>query len=168
MLIWFATLNLLNVIVWTFIQLICHCVGNAGPYAWVKYVPGQPILPNQPNEGSVKRRNEMKRMRQRLAFMLVRVCEPFHCFSIHLNFLGSLVKQFKHYVKRFNESNGCELSQYTLFWLVGFVVLNIWWLNYTSLILHLFNLGWIGFEELGIFRTCPYEMDIFQYKTSIS
>ncbi|KAM7524111.1 hypothetical protein LguiA_014013 [Lonicera macranthoides] len=41
-----------------------------GPYAWVKYVPGQPILPNQPNEGSVKRRNEKKRMRQRLAFML--------------------------------------------------------------------------------------------------
>ncbi|KAI8542562.1 hypothetical protein RHMOL_Rhmol08G0147100 [Rhododendron molle] len=42
----------------------------AGPYAWVKCVPGEPILPNQPNEGSVKRRNEKKRMRQRRAFIL--------------------------------------------------------------------------------------------------
>ncbi|XP_059645422.1 uncharacterized protein LOC132286987 [Cornus florida] len=41
-----------------------------GPYAWVKYVPGQPILPNQPNEGSVKNRNERKRRRQRRAFIL--------------------------------------------------------------------------------------------------
>ncbi|CAL5366317.1 unnamed protein product [Camellia sinensis] len=41
-----------------------------GPYAFVKYVPGEPILPNQPNEGSVKRRNEKKRMRQRRAFIL--------------------------------------------------------------------------------------------------
>ncbi|KAH7841262.1 hypothetical protein Vadar_027695 [Vaccinium darrowii] len=41
-----------------------------GPYAWVKCVPGEPILPNQPNEGSVKRRNEKKRMRQKRAFML--------------------------------------------------------------------------------------------------
>ncbi|CAK9157088.1 unnamed protein product [Ilex paraguariensis] len=41
-----------------------------GPYAWVKYVPGQPILPNNPNEGSVKHRNEKKRIRQRLAFIL--------------------------------------------------------------------------------------------------
>ncbi|KAI8553776.1 hypothetical protein RHMOL_Rhmol05G0042600 [Rhododendron molle] len=32
----------------------------AGPYAWVKCVPGEPILPNQPNEGSAKRRNEKK------------------------------------------------------------------------------------------------------------
>ncbi|OWM88832.1 uncharacterized protein LOC116211026 [Punica granatum] len=40
-----------------------------GPYAWVKYVPGQPILPNQPNEGSVKRRNEKKRIRLRKAFI---------------------------------------------------------------------------------------------------
>lgn len=46
---------------------------NLGPYAWVKYVPGEPILPNQPNEGSVKRRNEKKRMRLRRAFILVRV-----------------------------------------------------------------------------------------------
>lgn len=44
---------------------------NLGPYAWVKYVPGEPILPNQPNEGSVKRRNEKKRMRLRRAFILV-------------------------------------------------------------------------------------------------
>ncbi|KAE9467007.1 hypothetical protein C3L33_01074, partial [Rhododendron williamsianum] len=47
-----------------------------GPYAWVKCVPGEPILPNQPNEGSVKRRNEKKRMRQRRAFILVRVVQP--------------------------------------------------------------------------------------------
>ncbi|KAL2464929.1 hypothetical protein Adt_40780 [Abeliophyllum distichum] len=41
-----------------------------GPYAWVKYVPGQPILPNQPNEGSVKQRNEKKRIKQQRAFIL--------------------------------------------------------------------------------------------------
>ncbi|GAB4853324.1 hypothetical protein Ancab_017503 [Ancistrocladus abbreviatus] len=41
-----------------------------GPYAWVKYVPGQPVLPNQPNEGSVKLRNEKKRRRQRREFIL--------------------------------------------------------------------------------------------------
>ena len=46
---------------------------NAGPYAWVKYTPGEPILPNNPNEGSVKRRNEKKRMRLRRAFKLVRL-----------------------------------------------------------------------------------------------
>lgn len=42
----------------------------SGPYAWVKYVPGQPILPNQPNQGSVKRRNEKKRRKQHRAFVL--------------------------------------------------------------------------------------------------
>ncbi|KAK7320078.1 hypothetical protein RJT34_04809 [Clitoria ternatea] len=42
----------------------------SGPYAWVQYTPGQPILPNKPNEGSVKRRNEKKRIRQRRAFIL--------------------------------------------------------------------------------------------------
>ncbi|KAE9612391.1 hypothetical protein Lal_00037355 [Lupinus albus] len=41
-----------------------------GPYAWVQYTPGEPILPNNPNEGSVKRRNKKKRMRQRRAFIL--------------------------------------------------------------------------------------------------
>ncbi|XP_051152318.1 uncharacterized protein LOC127266193 [Andrographis paniculata] len=41
-----------------------------GPYAWVKYVPGEPILPNQPNEGSVKRRNEKKRIKQHRAFIM--------------------------------------------------------------------------------------------------
>ncbi|KAF7828916.1 protein translocase subunit [Senna tora] len=46
-----------------------------GPYAWVQYVPGEPILPNRPNEGSVKRRNEKKRMRQRRAFILVNYVE---------------------------------------------------------------------------------------------
>lgn len=47
--------------------------GFAGPYAWVQYTPGEPILPNRPNEGSVKRRNEKKRLRQRRAFILVRL-----------------------------------------------------------------------------------------------
>lgn len=41
-----------------------------GPYAWVQYTPGQPISPNNPNQGSVKRRNEKRRMRQRRAFIL--------------------------------------------------------------------------------------------------
>lgn len=41
-----------------------------GPYAWVKYVPGEPILPNQPNEGSVKRRKEKKRIKLQRAFIL--------------------------------------------------------------------------------------------------
>ncbi|KAL3844712.1 hypothetical protein ACJIZ3_002115 [Penstemon smallii] len=41
-----------------------------GPYAWVKYEPGEPILPNQPNEGSVKRRNEKKRIKQHRAFIM--------------------------------------------------------------------------------------------------
>ncbi|XP_044470380.1 uncharacterized protein LOC123199440 [Mangifera indica] len=41
-----------------------------GPYAFVMYTPGQPIRPNNPNEGSVKRRNEKKRIRQRRAFIL--------------------------------------------------------------------------------------------------
>ncbi|CAK7334445.1 unnamed protein product [Dovyalis caffra] len=41
-----------------------------GPYAWVQYVPGEPIKPSNPNEGSVKRRNEKKRIRQRRAFIV--------------------------------------------------------------------------------------------------
>ncbi|XP_006360849.1 uncharacterized protein [Solanum tuberosum] len=41
-----------------------------GPYAWVKYTPGEPISPNNPNEGSLKRRNEKKRIGQRKAFIL--------------------------------------------------------------------------------------------------
>ncbi|CAK9308825.1 unnamed protein product [Citrullus colocynthis] len=41
-----------------------------GPYAWVQYTPGEPILPNHPNEGSVKRRNEKKRIRLRRAFIM--------------------------------------------------------------------------------------------------
>lgn len=41
-----------------------------GPYAWVKYEPGKPILPNQPNQGSVKRRNEKKRMKQKHTFIM--------------------------------------------------------------------------------------------------
>lgn len=55
----------------------------AGPYAWVKYTPGEPILPNNPNEGSVKRRNEKKRMRLRREFILVR------CFAKKKNSLKS-------------------------------------------------------------------------------
>lgn len=45
----------------------CH----PGPYAWVEHTTGETILPNKPNEGSIKRRNEKKRMRQRRAFILV-------------------------------------------------------------------------------------------------
>ncbi|KAL8136523.1 hypothetical protein V2J09_002524 [Rumex salicifolius] len=41
-----------------------------GPYAWVNHVPGEPVLPSQPNEGSVKLRNEKKRRRQRREFIL--------------------------------------------------------------------------------------------------
>ncbi|XP_004290572.1 PREDICTED: uncharacterized protein LOC101312506 [Fragaria vesca subsp. vesca] len=41
-----------------------------GPYAGVQYVPGEPVVPSRPNEGSVKRRNDKKRMRQRHAFIL--------------------------------------------------------------------------------------------------
>ncbi|XP_038890999.1 uncharacterized protein LOC120080411 [Benincasa hispida] len=41
-----------------------------GPYAWVPYTPGEPILPNHPNEGSVKRRNEKKRIRLHRAFIM--------------------------------------------------------------------------------------------------
>ncbi|OVA08716.1 hypothetical protein BVC80_551g19 [Macleaya cordata] len=40
-----------------------------GPYAWVQYTPGEPILANRPNEGSVKRRNERKRIGQKKAFI---------------------------------------------------------------------------------------------------
>jgi len=57
--------------VWIWLEFWDNLCGS-GPYAWVQYTPGQPILPNKPNEGSVKRRNEKKRMRQRRAFILVR------------------------------------------------------------------------------------------------
>lgn len=40
-----------------------------GPYAWVKHVPGEAVPPSQPNEGSVKLRNEKKRRRQRREFI---------------------------------------------------------------------------------------------------
>ncbi|KAK1423649.1 hypothetical protein QVD17_18955 [Tagetes erecta] len=42
----------------------------SGPYAWVKNVSGEPIPANQPNAGSVKRRNEKKRIKLRKAFIL--------------------------------------------------------------------------------------------------
>lgn len=41
-----------------------------GPYAGIQCAPGEPIVPSRPNEGSVKRRNEKKRMRLRRAFIL--------------------------------------------------------------------------------------------------
>ncbi|KAH7519974.1 hypothetical protein FEM48_Zijuj08G0094400 [Ziziphus jujuba var. spinosa] len=41
-----------------------------GPYAWIQSVPGESLLATKPNEGSVKRRNEKKRMRLRHAFIL--------------------------------------------------------------------------------------------------
>uniref|UniRef100_A0A2N9GQ53 Uncharacterized protein n=1 Tax=Fagus sylvatica TaxID=28930 RepID=A0A2N9GQ53_FAGSY len=41
-----------------------------GPSAWVQYTPGEPIPSSRPNEGSVKRRNEKKRMRLRREFIL--------------------------------------------------------------------------------------------------
>ncbi|XP_077238410.1 protein translocase subunit [Tasmannia lanceolata] len=40
-----------------------------GPYAWVQYVPGEPIPSSRPNEGSVKGRNRIKRIKQRKAFI---------------------------------------------------------------------------------------------------
>ncbi|WZZ81361.1 hypothetical protein YC2023_101933 [Brassica napus] len=43
----------------------------AGPYAYVQYTPGEPIASNNPNKGSVKRRNAKKRIGQRRAFILI-------------------------------------------------------------------------------------------------
>lgn len=42
----------------------------AGPYAWVQYVPGEPIPGGRPN-GSVQGREQKKRIKQRKAFILV-------------------------------------------------------------------------------------------------
>ena len=50
---------------------------NAGPYAYVQYTPGEPIASNNPNKGSVKRRNAKKRIGQRRAFILVCMCAFF-------------------------------------------------------------------------------------------
>uniref|UniRef100_A0A1J3HQL9 Uncharacterized protein n=1 Tax=Noccaea caerulescens TaxID=107243 RepID=A0A1J3HQL9_NOCCA len=41
-----------------------------GPYAYVQYTPGEPISSNNPNKGSVTRRNAKKRIGQRRAFIL--------------------------------------------------------------------------------------------------
>ncbi|WCJ43518.1 hypothetical protein M5689_024252 [Euphorbia peplus] len=41
----------------------------SGPFAWLKHEPGQPIQPNNPNKGSVKRRNERKRIKLHHAFV---------------------------------------------------------------------------------------------------
>ncbi|KAF3438024.1 hypothetical protein FNV43_RR20780 [Rhamnella rubrinervis] len=46
------------------------CMKPPGPYAWAQSVPGESVVATKPNEGSVKRRNEKKRMRQRRAFIL--------------------------------------------------------------------------------------------------
>ncbi|KAF2290805.1 hypothetical protein GH714_015549 [Hevea brasiliensis] len=54
------------------INKVLKANGFEGPYAWVKHVPGQPIQPSNPNEGSVKRRNEKKRIKQHRAFIKVR------------------------------------------------------------------------------------------------
>lgn len=43
----------------------------SGPYAWVQYVPGEPIPRSRPNEGSVQGRKRKKRIEQRKAFILV-------------------------------------------------------------------------------------------------
>nr|XP_019710389.1 uncharacterized protein LOC105057082 isoform X2 [Elaeis guineensis]XP_029123949.1 uncharacterized protein LOC105057082 isoform X2 [Elaeis guineensis] len=41
-----------------------------GPYAWVQYVPGEPIPRSRPNEGSIQGRKQKKRIKQRKAFIL--------------------------------------------------------------------------------------------------
>ncbi|KAJ6810585.1 uncharacterized protein M6B38_103650 [Iris pallida] len=41
-----------------------------GPYAWVQYVPGEPIPKSRPNKGSVQGRKRKKRIAQRKAFIL--------------------------------------------------------------------------------------------------
>lgn len=43
----------------------------SGPYAWVQYVPGEPIPRSRPNEGSVQGRNRIKRIKLRKAFIKV-------------------------------------------------------------------------------------------------
>ncbi|CAJ1948234.1 unnamed protein product [Sphenostylis stenocarpa] len=71
----------------------------SGPYAWVQYTPGQPILPSKPNEGSVKRRNEKKRIRQRRAFILVR--SPFTLYKLKFgDFIGEGETGNKNALKR--------------------------------------------------------------------
>lgn len=61
----------------------------------MKCVPGEPILPNQPNQGSVKRRNEKKRIKQHRAFIMVClhpkiVLELIHLVLEFLELIGSL------------------------------------------------------------------------------
>ncbi|GFP83527.1 hypothetical protein PHJA_000496100 [Phtheirospermum japonicum] len=55
-----------------------------GPYAWVQCVSGEPIPPNQPNEGSAKKRNEKKRIKQHRTFIMC-ICKEWHilCFYAH-------------------------------------------------------------------------------------
>ncbi|KAL5975516.1 hypothetical protein ACLOJK_019840 [Asimina triloba] len=52
-----------------------------GPYAWVQYVPGEPIPRSRPNEGSVQGRNRKKRIKQHKEFIKV--------FDIHWTPLAS-------------------------------------------------------------------------------
>lgn len=40
-----------------------------GPYAWVQYVEGEPIPRSRPNEGSIKGRNRIKRIKLHKAFI---------------------------------------------------------------------------------------------------
>lgn len=47
------------------------CFSIPGPYAWVQYVPGEPIPRSRPNEGSVQGRNRIKRIKLRKAFIKV-------------------------------------------------------------------------------------------------
>ena len=62
---------------------------NAGPYAWVKHVPGEAVPPSQPNEGSVKLRNEKKRRRQSREFIKVRlIMWSFACFPLPCTVTG--------------------------------------------------------------------------------
>lgn len=67
---------------------------NAGPYAWVKHVPGEPIPATQPNAGSVKRRNEKKRIKLRKAFILVQVSHLvlFHFIPMQLFYYSTFIQ----------------------------------------------------------------------------
>ncbi|XP_047268554.1 uncharacterized protein LOC107870407 isoform X2 [Capsicum annuum] len=67
-----------------------------GPYAWVKYTPGEPISPNNPNEGSVKRRNEKKRIAQRKAFILQMIESYLSCCGTSVGGQLNKVKNLLH------------------------------------------------------------------------
>ncbi|CAN8278675.1 unnamed protein product [Cochlearia groenlandica] len=60
-----------------------------GPYAYVQYTPGQPISPNNPNKGSVKRRNAKKRIGQLITCIFyifyLSICIRINSFRLHLS-----------------------------------------------------------------------------------